>query len=291
MTTPRPLAGYSAQPRRGKNFTAPELPVRAYAKPAASLDRYAGDWKTAYQDSLTSFILGEDGTALFRYRDQAHQAVRVSLFRPAEDGLDCWMWLEAEKEVPGAFIVQQCLRFTGKDNEDWRHSVALAPELSEFDLWDSGRLQSLTFVCRDDSLAAVEPLHEFAGQSRFARVNDFLRSYILEHGTGLRATYYTAAGLGLAERDPTVTRADSRIPHGLIVRESADRTLVSGMYWERTVMVSDHHPADCLHSYVDLGPAGPGRLNIVNGKIYLFEGSKEDLLRHWRKDFPPTRTE
>lgn len=50
------------------------------------------------------------------------------------------------------------------------------------------------------------------------------------------------------------------------------------MYWERTGQVSTHHPADCLHSVVDLGPTSREKPLVVRGKLYWFKGTKDDLL-------------
>ncbi len=55
--------------------------------------------------------------------------------------------------------------------------------------------------------------------------------------------------------------------------------------WERTLLVSNRHPADCVHAWVDVGPLAAGQSRIVRGKVYFFQGSKEDLLEHWRRDF------
>jgi hypothetical protein len=57
------------------------------------------------------------------------------------------------------------------------------------------------------------------------------------------------------------------------------------MYWERTAYVSNWHPADCVHALVDFGPLDAGQSRTVCGKFYLIEGTKDDLLAAWQRDF------
>ena len=85
---------------------------------------------------------------------------------------------------------------------------------------------------------------------------------------------------------PISGESAGEIDHGLIVRESLDGQYTSGMYWERTVYVSNRHPADCLHSSVDFGPLEADESRTVHGKIYFVEGTKDQLLGKWRQDFP-----
>ncbi|MFH1069415.1 MAG: hypothetical protein V1794_07300, partial [Candidatus Glassbacteria bacterium] len=101
----------------------------------------------------------------------------------------------------------------------------------------------------------------------------------------LMTTFRTDAGIALAAAGSRAVDERLRVPNGLIVRESADCGSLVGMYWERSVKVSNHHPADCLHSYVDLGPVIDGRGPVVRGKIYFIQSSREELLKHWHFDF------
>lgn len=286
VITNEPLTGYLGQPNQGGKKPPPESPMHILAESAVPGGEYTDTWKTDFADEVLSFSFNENGIAYFRYRVKEYDLTRVSAFRVVEDGLETWMWLETDHDISGSFIVQQCLRFSGQDNEQWRHSIALIPELSEFDLWNSGELRSLSFIRQDNQFKAIEPIHEFASQSRFDRVTDLLRWDEKERGKGLMTTYYTNAGLSLAQLNGGKVDREFEIPHGLIVRESVDGKTAAGMYWEHTAKVSNHHPADCLHSYVDLGPVSAGERNVVRGKIYYFEGTKEDLLNQWKRDFP-----
>ncbi|MCL4217074.1 MAG: hypothetical protein KJ052_08750 [Candidatus Hydrogenedentes bacterium] len=75
---------------------------------------------------------------------------------------------------------------------------------------------------------------------------------------------------------------DASADNGLVTRTNNDGTWVCGLFWEGTA----HHPADCLHTIVNLGPIAPNSRRAVCGKIYGFQGTKEDLLSRWKKDFP-----
>ncbi|HEX6383204.1 MAG TPA: hypothetical protein VF177_00905, partial [Anaerolineae bacterium] len=189
-------------------------------------------------------------------------------------GRRVWMWqrLTTPEPIEGAYCLQQCLRYTGGYNAAWRQSVARILFLSELDMQAMGNPnQSLTYARRD---------------GRWFR-------FPVEH-----TVYATRAGRQLL--------ADSSLPpidHGLIVRESPSRKeapqsywdrvapdarwvqVASGMYWEQTACVSNRHPANCVHAWIDFGPLDAGQSRTVQGKFYFIDGTKDDLLAAWRKDF------
>ncbi len=72
---------------------------------------------------------------------------------------------------------------------------------------------------------------------------------------------------------------------GLIVRESTDGKWVAGIAWERFLSAQGHNPWECMHLSVRVGPLAPNDERTINGRIYLIEGRKEDLLKRYRKDF------
>ena len=72
---------------------------------------------------------------------------------------------------------------------------------------------------------------------------------------------------------------------GLIVRESTDRKWVCGIAWENFLSAQAHNPWECMHLSIRIGPLPRGESRTVRGKIYLFEGNKEDLLERYREDF------
>jgi hypothetical protein len=196
----------------------------------------------------------------------------VMQFEPVSDGVRLTMQVNTEVPIESALCVQQCLRFTGKMNDPWRLKVAHIPYLSELDMQAMGNANgTLTFSRRDDEWM----------------------SFPVEH-----RIFATKSGAALDQNSSGI------IDHGLIIRESPKRTeapdwywervapdanwaqVVSGMYWERTAFVSNRHPADCVHSWFDVGPLDVGEVRVVRGKFYYLEGSKDDLLQQFELDFP-----
>jgi hypothetical protein len=72
---------------------------------------------------------------------------------------------------------------------------------------------------------------------------------------------------------------------GLIVRESADGKWVTGIAWEDYLSVQGHNPWNCMHASVRVGPLKTGQSKTVRGKIFLFLGTKDDLLTRYRIAF------
>ena len=72
---------------------------------------------------------------------------------------------------------------------------------------------------------------------------------------------------------------------GLIVRESTGGKWVCGIAWESFLSAQAHNPWECMHLSIRIGPLGRGESKTVSGKIYLFEGDKDELLRRYRDDF------
>jgi hypothetical protein len=280
ITTAQPVEGYEVMPERVQAYPPPPIPSQAFPEFDIPRGTYSETWQAAYQDKTFTFRSGKDGTAYFRYVDK--DGSRISLFKAVEDGIDAWMWLEPAHEMSGSFLVQQCLRYSGASNTDKRHRSAFVPELSEFDLWERGDMRSLSYILQSGSWTRVDPLVSFAKQTLVKQTWE----YISTEKSDVRERFYTPAGVALAETAGVAVEGRRRIPNGLIARESADAKAISGMYWERTTEVAVHHPADCLHSVVDLGPTSAGKPRVVRGKIYWFKGTKEDLLAHWKRDFP-----
>ena len=224
-------------------------------------DPWNNDWKVRHVDDHSgngtqlSFATFSDGAALCRSAGNVSGQIREFFFEPVDDGVCLWMKLTSRAAIMGAFCVQQCLRFTGSSNVEWRRRVALVPFLSEFDIQARGKpLETITFARRG---------------------NQWLR-FPLSH-----TRYHTAPGFALV-----AGKSEGEVDHGLIVRESLDSKYCSGMYWERTAYISNRHPADCVHASVDLGPLDPGGSRLARGKVYFITGTKDDLLELWKKDFP-----
>jgi len=227
---------------------------------AGSADPWGKGWSNSYDEGdegdpvQLAFRSFPDGAAWARGLDNGGDQTRVFHFKPVEDGVAMWMTVRTRVPLPGAFCVQQCLRFTGRHNAEWRQRVARVPSLSELDLQAGGHAnETLTHARRPGGWI----------------------SFPVQH-----TRRPTRAGRSLAGEPE-----DEEVLHGLIVRESADRRYASGMYWERTAYVSNRHEADCLHAAVDFGPLQAGESRTVRGRFYFVEGSKEDLLAAWRKEF------
>lgn len=79
--------------------------------------------------------------------------------------------------------------------------------------------------------------------------------------------------------------SDLNATAGLIVRESNDRIWVTGIAWERFLSAQGHNPWECMHLAVRVGPLAVGETRKVRGRIYLFEGTREDLFERYKGDF------
>lgn len=224
-------------------------------------DPWDREWFASYDEADSSnpiqlrFRAYRDGSAWARGLDNEGKQTRELFFKPVDDGVLLWMRLTSPEPIPGSFAVQQCLRYSGKTNHPWRHVIACVPSLSEFDLQASHNPNETLTFCRRDGEWLKFPVPW---------------------------TIFRTAG-GAA---PVGGECAGEIDHGLIVRESLDGTCSSGMYWERTVYVSNRHPADCLHASVDFGPLDAGDSRTVHGKFYFLEGPKDEILERWQQDFP-----
>lgn len=197
---------------------------------------------------------------------------------PAADGIDLlWIVKTEDAGLREFYGVQQCFRLTGVANEGWRHNYARTAAFSEFDLWPHSTNEvpqtSLTWVLRQKSLQQLPPRRETVGcRTPYGEAMDTRRSggqLDLQELVG----HYQARMLWTADS-------------GLILRTSVDRKWSTGVYWERTTHVTDHHPADCLHAIVNIGGIAPHSQRALRGKIYWLAGPGEILVKHWRKDFP-----
>ena len=79
---------------------------------------------------------------------------------------------------------------------------------------------------------------------------------------------------------------------GLILRESNDGEWgmgngewVMGIAWDRFLSTQGHNPWKSMHLSVNVGPLGQGQSRKIRGKLYLFKGTKEELLERYQRDF------
>ncbi len=194
---------------------------------------------------------------------------------PVHDGIDLMLIVRTYDEgLPEYYGIQQCFRLSGKTNAPWRQKVATTPAFSEYDLWDSEKEQeqksSLTYVVREGQWQELPALSASVGARTPFGLETDLKRY--------KGKLPQKVGPYEAEMyDP--------IDLGLIARINKQRTWVSGIYWEGTSHVTDHHPADCLHSIVNIGNIPSNSRRAVRGKIYWFKGTLDDLLSKFEKNF------
>ena len=80
-------------------------------------------------------------------------------------------------------------------------------------------------------------------------------------------------------------RSEINAHAGLILRESNDGEWVMGIAWDRFLSTQRHNPWKCMHLSVNVGPLDQGESREIRGKIYLFKGTKEELLARYHQDF------
>jgi len=69
---------------------------------------------------------------------------------------------------------------------------------------------------------------------------------------------------------------------GLIIRESTDGQWVTGIAWSRFLSAQGHNPWECMHLSAHVGPLDEGKTRLVEGRIWLFRGDKDELLGRYK---------
>ena len=200
-------------------------------------------------------------------------------FAPTEDGFDA-LWVVSTKDtgLNEFYAVQQCFRMGGKSNAKWRREVAETPAFSEYDLWSEQERQgvhktSLSYVRRDGAWEDIPPVPEHvAYRTPLGVVMD------------TRRTNGNLDSLNAIEPYGPSTFS-SPVDCGLATRVSVDGEWVCGVYWQRMTHITNHHPADCIHPIVNLGPIPPDSKRALLGKIYWMKASKDELFSRWMRDF------
>jgi hypothetical protein len=196
---------------------------------------------------------------------------------PVNDGIEILLEVKTYGEgLPEYYGVQQCFRMSGKTNIEWRRTVAETPAFSEYDLWKSGRNdKSLTYLLGSDQWEMIP-----ASEKTFGA-----RTHL-----GSALDHLSTNGNLPDKVGPYEAEMISTGGPGLIARTDTDEQWVCGIFWENTSHVTDHHPADCLHSIVNIGNIPPFSSRVIRGKIYWFKGSLLDLKQHYQRDFVDTRS-
>jgi len=194
---------------------------------------------------------------------------------PVEDGIEILLVVETfEEGLSEYYGVQQCFRMSGETNEEWRQAIAKTPAFSEYDLWSSQKAgqekQSLTYVRRNDHWDALPVSKSTVGGKT---------------PLGVGVDYLRSDGHPTNEVGPYNAEMLEPVDNGLITRVDKKEKWICGIHWEKTSHITDHHPADCIHSIINIGNIPPYSIHAIRGKIYWFEGTKEDLYYRYKEDF------
>ena len=196
--------------------------------------------------------------------------------KPVTDGVEIMLVVTTYNEgFPEYYGIQQCFRMSGARNEkEWRKEIANTPAFSEYDLWESQPKNedklSLTYVLRNNEWQAIPATEKTLGARTPA---------------GIEIDNLRTNGHLMAEVGPYKAKMLEPVDSGIITRNDKTKSWVCGIYWQNTSHVTNHHPADCLHSIIDIGNIPPHSKKAFYGKIYWFKGSKDDLFQHLRNDF------
>jgi len=275
MITGQPVSGYEQQPSAAAAYPPA---VQAPLKEPPSSPSWRDTWRTAYQEAdplapvQLTFRVDHKGLAHGLSLEQEGLQQREITFQPFAEGVRIWLTMVSREDISGSFCVQQCLRFTGSYNAAWRRSIAHLPFLSELDMQAMGNPNgSLTFARVEHKWYNFPAQYSFLPSKAVATQLERMPAEIVDHGLIVRET---------------VSRQHA--PPGYweqIAPQAAWEQVTCGMYWERTAYLSNRHPADCVHAWVDFGPLKAGQARTIHGVIYYLSGSKDDLLRLWQKDF------
>jgi hypothetical protein len=273
--TDQPITCYEAQPQ-SMVVEQPSTGTLVTSQP--SNQNWKEEWRIDYSEehprvaSQLSFRLSSEGIAHVQYAEENSQQQCEWYFQPFPHGIRVWATLTTQVEVQGSYCIPQCLRFTGMYNAKWRQAIAHTPFLSELDMQAMGNANgTLTYARRNNEWfrfpvpyvvfpTCVDGIHSFGSQ------ND-----LVDHGLIVRESpSRQIAPAGYWE---------------LVAKNTSWEQITSGMYWERTACISNRHPADCVHAWIDFGPLAAGQSRTLRGVVYFVEGTKDDLLALWQSDF------
>lgn len=201
---------------------------------------------------------------------------------PVAEGFETlWVITTKETGLNEYYAAQQCFRMSGKTNEQWRHKIALTPAFSEYDLWaeqetDGLPRTSLSFVRRNHRWEALPAI----------RNHTCCRTPLGVKMDTARSAGDLAKLADMFSYEPYApTHFEPDIDNGLATRSNLENSWVCSLYWQRTTHVNNHHPADCLHPVVNLGPIRPHSKRAIRGKIYWMKASRDELFARWQKEF------
>lgn len=273
--TDEPIVGYETQ----SQATVEELPAMGRVVTSqTSNQKWKDNWQIAYSEpspnkaSQLSFQLSTEGIAHVEYVEENSQQQHQWYFQPFSHGVRIWAKMTTQTEIKGSYCVPQCLRFTGMYNDKWRRAIAHTPFLSELDMQAMGNANgTLTYVRRKSQWFRF-PV-QYVVFPAYAEVIDVFGSQTDLIDDGL-----------IVRESPSRQVAPARYWELVAPNTSWDQ-ITSGMYWERTACISNRHPADCVHAWIDFGPLAAGQSRTLRGVVYFIEGTKDDLLALWHSDF------
>ncbi|HPO08544.1 MAG TPA: hypothetical protein PLZ55_07735 [bacterium] len=198
---------------------------------------------------------------------------------PVQEGFDLlWVIETFDQGLNTYYGVQQCFRMGGLTNAEWRREIAETPAFSEYDLWaeqekKGDKFTSLSYVRRKDKWESLPAIRQHV----VCRTPLGLEMDLARSGGNLETI------TGIEPYGPSVFQPD--IDCGLATRSTLDDTWVCGIYWERTAHITNHHPADCLHPFVNIGPIPAHSKRAIRGKIYWMKATRDDLFTRWSEEF------
>ncbi len=203
---------------------------------------------------------------------------------PVADGFEL-LWVIETKDtgLNQYYVAQQCFRMGGSKNRPWRRTIAQTPAFSEYELWDlqnshSLPKTSLSFVRRNGRWQPMPATkNHIVYRTPLGHKMDTARS-----GGNLSKVPHLEPKF----RPRTISTFEPDIDCGLATRCNLENTWVCALYWENTTHISNHHPADCLHAFVNLGPLPANSKKAIRGRIYWTKASKDQLFASWLKNLP-----
>ncbi len=160
------------------------------------------------------------------------------------------------------------LRITNRSDHDWPELAGIIP------CFNPGRAELLNPLFANRNTWFVGPEGLVRQDQREIHFNTDLRGRVearSDHGQ-----------FAWSRKWPT---SPINATAGLLLRESSDGKWTAGIAWERFLSAQGHNPWECMHLCVLVGPLKKGETRTVRGRIYLFEGTRDDCLARYRRDF------
>lgn len=197
-----------------------------------------------------------DGEATVDYPDHG---VTIDL-QAVETGVELSLQVanDSDRDWPAVASLDPCLN-PGRD----RTGVPLVPDLVDGE-------ERYTYYCGDDGLEPLDGQTLHVHEDHYDAVEEMVTGGLLPPTDDLPWTW--------CDRTETATES-------VLVRESPDGDVATGIAWEDAVGAQGHNPWHCMHLLARVGPLPAGETTHVGGKIYLEEGPKERVLDRYHSEF------